>query len=80
MMHLTLKRLEVPGSIEVRWGGGMKHPHGVGWGGRRCGMWNSWKDNWGAENGIWSVKNKLKITLKILKCWELLRQCYCPDL
>jgi hypothetical protein len=22
MMHLTLKRLEVPGSLEVRWGGG----------------------------------------------------------
>ena len=21
MMHLTLKRLEVPGSLEVRWGG-----------------------------------------------------------
>ena len=22
MMHLTLKRLEAPGSLEVRWGGG----------------------------------------------------------
>jgi hypothetical protein len=27
MMHLTLKRLEAPGSLEVRWGWG-----GVGWG------------------------------------------------
>jgi hypothetical protein len=45
MMHLTLKILEVPGSIEVRWGGGMGHPHGVGWDGRRCGMWNNWRDN-----------------------------------
>jgi hypothetical protein len=35
MMHLTLKRLEAPGSLEVRWGG----ERGVG---RRYGMWNSW--------------------------------------
>ena len=30
MMHLALKRLEVPGSLEVRWGGewGWEHPHG----------------------------------------------------
>ena len=32
MMHLTLKRLEVPGSLEVRWGGGWEHPHGDGGG------------------------------------------------
>ena len=45
-MHLTLKRLEAPGSLEFWWGG-------VGWGGdilvetgrakRRYGMWNSWR-------------------------------------
>jgi hypothetical protein len=28
MMHLTLKRLEVPGSLEVRWGWGWGHPQG----------------------------------------------------
>jgi hypothetical protein len=28
MMHLTLKRLEAPGSLEVRWGGGWEHPCG----------------------------------------------------
>jgi hypothetical protein len=27
-MHLTLKRLEAPGSLEVRCGGGWVHPHG----------------------------------------------------
>ena len=30
MMHLTLKRLEAPGSLEVRWGGGWGHPRGDG--------------------------------------------------
>ena len=30
MMHLTLKRLEAPGSLEVRWGGGWGHPCGDG--------------------------------------------------
>jgi hypothetical protein len=29
-MHLTLKRLEAPGSLEVRWER------------KRYGMWNSW--------------------------------------
>ena len=35
MMHLALKRLEAPGSLEVRCGWGWEHPHGdgVGWGG-----------------------------------------------
>jgi hypothetical protein len=36
MMHLTLKRLEVPGSLEVRWGkgeGGGIHVE-IGWGGK----------------------------------------------
>ena len=28
MMYLVLKRLEVPGSLEVRWGGGWGHPRG----------------------------------------------------
>jgi hypothetical protein len=28
MMHLTLKRLEAPWSLEVRWGGEWGHPHG----------------------------------------------------
>jgi hypothetical protein len=28
MMHLTLKRLEAPGSLEVRWGGSWGHPSG----------------------------------------------------
>jgi hypothetical protein len=60
MMHLTLKRLEAPGSLEVRWGGEWGHPHGggVGWGGDvGCGTVGGCM---GARNGIWSVKNKFK--------------------
>jgi hypothetical protein len=60
MMHLTLKRLEALGSLEVKWGGGCGHPRGdgVGWGGGvgygavgRCR---------GEGSGIWSIKNELK--------------------
>jgi hypothetical protein len=28
MMYIILKRLDAPGSLEVRWGGGWGHPHG----------------------------------------------------
>jgi hypothetical protein len=41
MMHLTFKRLEALGSIEVRWGGGWGHPPGDRVLGRKYGMWNS---------------------------------------
>jgi hypothetical protein len=44
MIYLTLKRLEAPGSLEVRWGGGM---------GRRCGMWSSWNVDGGG--GEWNI-------------------------
>jgi hypothetical protein len=34
MMHITLKRLEAPGSLEVRWDRGWGQSHGgKGWGG-----------------------------------------------
>ena len=58
MMHLTLKRLEAPGSLEVRWGEGRVwgHPHGDKGVGRRYGMWNSRKVDQGGRNKIWSVK------------------------
>jgi hypothetical protein len=45
MKHLTLKRLEAPGNLEVRWGGGWGHPDGdgVGWGGGvGCGSVGRW--------------------------------------
>jgi hypothetical protein len=45
MMHLMLKRLEAPGSLEVRWGGRWGHPCGdvVGWGeGVGCGIDGGW--------------------------------------
>jgi hypothetical protein len=28
MMHLTLTKLETPGSLEIRWGGRWGHPRG----------------------------------------------------
>jgi hypothetical protein len=48
MMHLTLKRLETSGSLEVRWGVGWRHPHGNRWVGRRYRMWNSRRVDEGA--------------------------------
>jgi hypothetical protein len=68
MMHLTLKGLEAPGSIEVRWGEGWGHPLGdrVRWGGGMgCGAVRGWVG--GAGNGIWNVKIKLKIKLNLKK-------------
>jgi hypothetical protein len=41
MMHLTLKRLEAPGSLEFRWGGKWENP---------CGDWNVV----GKSSGMWS--------------------------
>ncbi len=57
MMHLTLKRLEAPGSLEVRWGEGWEHPHGDRGFEKRYGMWSIRRVDGG--NKIWSVKNKL---------------------
>jgi hypothetical protein len=70
MIYLTLKRLEAPGSLEVRLGRGWGHPLGyrVGW---RCRMWSRCRVDWGGGTGNWirSVKNKVKInkSLKIVK-------------
>jgi hypothetical protein len=68
MMHLTLKRLEAPGSLEVRWGEGWGHPcgDGVGWGGGvGCGAVGGGERRGG--DGIWSVKNELQIKLNFKK-------------
>jgi hypothetical protein len=54
MMHLTLKRLEAPGSLEVECGRGWDHPHGdgVGWGGDvGCGAVGGWMGR-GGEYGV----------------------------
>ena len=64
MIHLTLKRLEAPGCLEVRWGRGWGHPHGDGVerGGEEVWDLKQLKGGLGgAGNGIWSVKNKLQI-------------------
>jgi hypothetical protein len=49
-MYLTLKRLDAPGNLEVRWGGnGDIHVEMGQVVGRRYGMWNSQRMN---EGGI----------------------------
>jgi hypothetical protein len=62
MMHLTLKRLEAPGSLEVSWSRGWGHPHGDrGLGrGMGCGTVGGGV-GWG--NKIWSVKVNKLVTL-----------------
>jgi hypothetical protein len=60
MMYLNLKRLEAPGSLEVRWGGGWGHPASR-WrqgGGEEVWDMEQSEGGWGAGNRIWSVKNK----------------------
>jgi hypothetical protein len=55
MRHLTLKRLEAPGSLEVRWGrGGGIHveTNGVE---RRCGMWGRWRVDGGGQGMQYGV-------------------------
>jgi hypothetical protein len=61
MMHLTLKRMETPGSLEVNWGGvvgASTWGRGVG-----CGAVRGWMGR--AGKGIWCVKYKLKIKLNL---------------
>jgi hypothetical protein len=60
MMHLTLKRLETPGNLEVTWCvAGACGDKGVE---RRCGMWISWRVDEGGR--IWSIKNKLILKIR----------------
>jgi hypothetical protein len=56
MIHLTLKKLEAPGSSEVRWGGGWGHPRRDRKGGEEGWNVKHMEGRWGAKNGIWSVK------------------------
>jgi hypothetical protein len=61
MVHLTLKRLESPGSLEVRWGGRRGHPRGYGVGFGRGRDVEQSESGWGgAVNGICSIKSELK--------------------
>jgi hypothetical protein len=56
MMHLTLKRLEVPGCLEVRWGMGWGIHVKMGWDGDEVWDVKQTEGGWGEGNGIWSVK------------------------
>jgi hypothetical protein len=56
MMHLTLKRLEAPGCIDVRWGGGRTSTWGQGAGGEEVWDVEQSVGGWGRGNKIWSVK------------------------
>jgi hypothetical protein len=68
MKHLTLKRLEAPGSLEVRWEGGWGIPVETGWGREEVWDVDQLAGRWrGAENRIWSVKNELQIKLNLKK-------------
>jgi hypothetical protein len=66
IIHLALKRLEAPGSLEIRWSSDWGHAHGdgVGWGrGVGCGAVKGWM--WRAGNGIWSAENQIKNKIKL---------------
>jgi hypothetical protein len=56
-IHLTLKRLEAPGNLEVRLSKEWGHPCGDRDVERRCRMWNNWRVD-GRQNKIWSEINK----------------------
>ena len=55
MMHLTFKRLEAPGSLEVRWGWGGDIHVETEWGGEEVWDVEQLEGGWGggAGNGIW---------------------------
>jgi hypothetical protein len=64
MMHLTLKKLEAPGSLEIRWGGGLGYPCEDSWGGEELWDVEQSEGRWGGIGvGISRVKNELRIKL-----------------
>jgi hypothetical protein len=63
MIHLTLKRLEAPGSLEVRWGRGWGHPceDRIWWGGGMgCGAVGGWE----GVDVKWNMKCKNELQIK----------------
>jgi hypothetical protein len=57
MMHLTLKRLEAPVSLEVRWGGRVASSWRQDGLGRRCGAWSSQRVD--GKCGKWNMEYKI---------------------
>jgi hypothetical protein len=81
MMLLTFKRLEVPGNLEVQWGGraGGIHVETAGW----EEVWDveQSEGGWVSGDGIWSVKNKLNFFLKsVPRCLILFIMSGCGSL
>ena len=64
-MHLTLKRLEASGSLEIRWGGGGSIHVETGWGGVE--VWDVEQSEGGWGDGEWNTECKNKIKLKFKK-------------
>jgi hypothetical protein len=62
MMHLTLKRLEAPRSLKVRWGGDIHVEMGVG----EVGDVDSLRVDGGGDK-IWNVKKLINELIKINK-------------
>jgi hypothetical protein len=64
MMHLTLMKLEAPGSLEVRWDESWANPRGdgVGW----VEVWDveQLESIWGSELNM-ECKNELQIVLNL---------------
>jgi hypothetical protein len=58
MMYHTLKRLEDPGYLDVRWGGDIHMETGEWGGGMRCGTVGGWIGGGRARYKIWSVEKK----------------------
>jgi hypothetical protein len=62
MMHLILKRLKASGSLKDRWSGGVSEDIHLelGWGGEEVWDVEQSEGEWGAGNGIWSIKMNYK--------------------
>jgi hypothetical protein len=88
MMHLTLKRLEVPGHLRPGGMGDRGIHMEMGWDSEEVWDVEQSEGGWGAGNGIWRIKKKLKIKFKkmincvtkesILTKWEKYKNIFIP--
>jgi hypothetical protein len=57
-MHLTLKRLEAPGSLEVRCGGGWGYPRGERWSEKEVWDVEQLEGRWGGGGEVCNMECK----------------------